>query len=63
MAYCVHCGVELEKGTPACPLCNTPVIDPAELGFPPPRPLYPEDKPAGIAKDTQFAKDTKEGQP
>ena len=50
MAYCVHCGVELEKGTPACPLCNTPVIDPAELGFPPPRPLYPEDKPAGIPK-------------
>ena len=50
MAYCVHCGVELEKGSPACPLCNTPVVDPAELGFPPPRPLYPEEKPLGIPK-------------
>lgn len=50
MPYCVHCGVELENGTPACPLCETPVIDPANLGFPPPPPLYPEDKPAGIPK-------------
>ena len=50
MPYCVHCGVELESGTSACPLCETPVVDPAELGFPPPRPLYPEEKPAGIPK-------------
>ena len=50
MPYCVHCGVELENGTPACPLCETPVIDPTNLGFPSPRPLYPEDKPAGIPK-------------
>ena len=26
--YCVYCGVELEKGTAACPLCGTPVWDP-----------------------------------
>ena len=25
--YCVKCGVELEKGTEKCPLCNTPVPD------------------------------------
>lgn len=30
MSYCVNCGVELEKGTPACPLCDTPVINPRE---------------------------------
>lgn len=28
MSYCVHCGVELEKGTASCPLCGTPVLDP-----------------------------------
>lgn len=50
MPYCVHCGVELESGISTCPLCETPVVDPAELGFPPPRPLYPEEKPAGIPK-------------
>ncbi|MBO4872973.1 MAG: zinc ribbon domain-containing protein [Lachnospiraceae bacterium] len=26
--YCMRCGVELEKGTAACPLCGTPVWDP-----------------------------------
>ncbi|MBQ9264306.1 MAG: zinc ribbon domain-containing protein [Clostridia bacterium] len=30
MAYCVHCGVKLEEGVRQCPLCKTPVIDPAE---------------------------------
>lgn len=50
MPYCVHCGVELESGTPACPLCDTPVIDPAEKGATPPPPLYPSEKPAGIPK-------------
>ncbi len=30
MSYCVNCGVELEKGCPACPLCDTPVINPRE---------------------------------
>lgn len=31
MSYCVNCGVELAKGAKACPLCNTPVINPNEL--------------------------------
>lgn len=30
MSYCVNCGVELEEGTAACPLCDTPVINPRE---------------------------------
>jgi hypothetical protein len=30
MAYCVRCGVELQKGCKACPLCNTEVILPEE---------------------------------
>ncbi len=25
MAYCIRCGVKLEEGSKACPLCNTPV--------------------------------------
>lgn len=29
MSYCVHCGVELGGGAKACPLCGTPVLDPA----------------------------------
>lgn len=29
MSYCVHCGVELALSEPACPLCATPVMDPA----------------------------------
>lgn len=28
MAYCVRCGVELQKGLESCPLCNTEVILP-----------------------------------
>lgn len=30
MSYCVNCGVELEKGCRACPLCDTPVINPSQ---------------------------------
>lgn len=30
MSYCVNCGVELDKTTPACPLCHTLVLNPAE---------------------------------
>ena len=30
MAYCVNCGVELQKGIKKCPLCNTEIINPAE---------------------------------
>lgn len=31
MSYCVNCGVELEPSLGKCPLCNTPVINPAKL--------------------------------
>lgn len=31
MSYCVNCGVELDASARACPLCNTPVINPNEL--------------------------------
>lgn len=30
MSYCVHCGVELDKTAVFCPLCRTPVLDPAQ---------------------------------
>lgn len=30
MSYCVNCGVQLGKSEKVCPLCNTPVINPAE---------------------------------
>lgn len=31
MSYCVNCGVELDSTLHTCPLCKTPVINPAEL--------------------------------
>lgn len=31
MSYCVNCGVELEASLKKCPLCNVPVINPAQL--------------------------------
>ena len=31
MAYCVRCGVELDKGLKACPLCDTEVLLADEL--------------------------------
>lgn len=31
MAYCVKCGVKLEGGSLACPLCNTKVVAPPEI--------------------------------
>ena len=30
MSYCVHCGVKLGESEKVCPLCFTPVIDPAQ---------------------------------
>lgn len=42
MSYCVNCGVELEKGCPSCPLCDTPVINPKELKAETEKPVYPE---------------------
>ncbi|MBR3107480.1 MAG: hypothetical protein IKH30_09895 [Clostridia bacterium] len=41
MAYCVHCGVKLGAGEKRCPLCQTPVCDPAE----PVRPAAPKPYP------------------
>lgn len=32
MSYCVNCGVELHASAKSCPLCNTPVLNPNELG-------------------------------
>jgi hypothetical protein len=31
MAYCVRCGVELERNAPSCPLCSTPVYLPENM--------------------------------
>ena len=31
MSYCVNCGVKLEETLNKCPLCNTPIINPAEI--------------------------------
>lgn len=42
MSYCVNCGVELEKGTDMCPLCDTPVINPREEKTAEEKPLFPE---------------------
>lgn len=42
MSYCVNCGVELEKGCPSCPLCDTPVINPREKTTGEEKPVYPE---------------------
>ncbi len=41
MAYCVHCGVKLEDSEKRCPLCQTPVYDPAQ----PQRPAAPKPYP------------------
>lgn len=32
MSYCVNCGVELDASAKSCPLCNTPVLNPNEMG-------------------------------
>lgn len=42
MSYCVNCGVELEKGCPTCPLCDTPVLNPREMKKEDVKPVYPE---------------------
>ena len=42
MSYCVNCGVELEPSLKNCPLCNTPVINPADLKQLTPLSPYPE---------------------
>ncbi len=52
MSYCVNCGVELEKGCPACPLCDTPVINPREKKSDETVPAFPEilDIPKSLSK-------------
>ncbi len=42
MSYCVNCGVELEKGCPECPLCDTPVINPRENNTRQDKFVYPD---------------------
>ena len=51
MSYCVNCGVELEKACKACPLCDTPVINPKEKKDEKAIPAYPED--LSIPKSTK----------
>ena len=41
MSYCVNCGVELGKGTRACPLCGTPVLNPNGPEQEPEAPFFP----------------------
>lgn len=46
MSYCVNCGVELDPTAPACPLCQTPVLDPGhpvDTELPPPFPSRREE--------------------
>lgn len=52
MSYCVNCGVELENGCPACPLCDTPVINPGEKKAEEITPAFPEilDIPKSLSK-------------
>ncbi|MBO5858432.1 MAG: hypothetical protein J6R20_01480 [Clostridia bacterium] len=51
MSYCVNCGVELEKACKACPLCDTPVINPREKKDEKVIPAYPEE--LSIPKSTK----------
>lgn len=41
MSYCVNCGVELAPSERACPLCDTPVLNPASPWTEPPQMPYP----------------------
>lgn len=50
MPYCVHCGVEVDAGIPACPLCKTPIFDPCAQTDSSAKPLYPPTKAASIPK-------------
>lgn len=44
MSYCVNCGVKLESNLERCPLCNTPVLNPNEIGIQKPIPPFPQEK-------------------
>ncbi len=41
MSYCVNCGVELEQTCRSCPLCGTPVYNPAQPINPDTAPPFP----------------------
>ncbi|WP_417093320.1 DUF6320 domain-containing protein [Intestinimonas timonensis] len=46
MSYCVNCGVELDPTASACPLCQTPVVNPrqpVDTELPPPFPSRREE--------------------
>lgn len=52
MAYCIHCGVELEQSLRACPLCGTPLPqtywnEQAEPLYPPQTELFAPPHPRG----------------
>lgn len=44
MSYCVNCGVELDASLKSCPLCHTPVINPAEQKTARPDFPYPQER-------------------
>lgn len=44
MSYCVNCGVELAEDLKACPLCNTPVLNPREIPRPELKNTFPKEK-------------------
>lgn len=44
MSYCVNCGVELDVSLEACPLCNTPVLNPNEIPYSKPKTPFPVEK-------------------
>ena len=52
MPYCVHCGVELDATATFCPLCHTPVLDPAQ----PPDTVSPKPFPAQRGEVAPVAK-------
>lgn len=44
MSYCVNCGVELDDTLKACPLCNTPVINPNQIKSCSEKSAFPNEK-------------------
>lgn len=44
MSYCVNCGVELDASLEACPLCNTPVMNPNEIPYTREKTPFPKEK-------------------
>lgn len=44
MSYCVNCGVELDASLEACPLCNTPVLNPREIPHMQSKTPFPKEK-------------------